>query len=94
MRAMAIMSNEVGPPAKVTLAMKVNTILEARGLSQVEAGEILGMPQPKVSALRNYKLRGISLERLLQALTDLGQHVDIVIQPSSAAIPAGVRVAA
>lgn len=91
---MEIQSSEIQASAKVTLAMKVNSILESRGLSQVEAGELLGMPQSKISALRNCKLRGISLERLLQALTDLGQHVDIVIQPSSAAIRPGVRVAA
>jgi hypothetical protein len=30
------------------------------------------MPQPKISAIRNYKLQGISLERLMHALTALG----------------------
>jgi Helix-turn-helix domain len=30
------------------------------------------LPQPKVSAIRKYKLRGISLERLMRALTALG----------------------
>lgn len=48
----------------------------------MEAGRLLGMSQPKVSALRNYKLRGISLERLLEALADLGQDVEIVVSSS------------
>jgi hypothetical protein len=52
------------------------------------------MPQPKVSAIHNYKLRGISLERLLQALADLDQHVEIVVSPSTPAVPPGIRVAA
>jgi len=69
--------------AKVTLAVKLNGLIAARGLSQIEAAEILGMSQPKISAIRNYKLQGISLERLMQALTALGQHVEIIVRSSS-----------
>jgi hypothetical protein len=47
-----------------------------------------------VSAIRNYRLRGISLERLMKALTALGQHVEIVITPSSKRAPARIDVAA
>ena len=77
---------------KTTLAVRLNRLIDARGLSQTEAGEILGMPQPKVSAIRNYKLRGISLERLLQALAAFGQQVEIVVRPSTADVPPGVSV--
>ena len=59
--------------AKAILAKKINGILARRGIGQVEAAVLLGMPQPKVSAIHNYKLRGISLERLMQALTALDQ---------------------
>jgi predicted XRE-type DNA-binding protein len=52
------------------------------------------MPQPKVSAIRNYKLRGISLERLMRALTALGQHVEIVVSPSTKEAPPRIEVAA
>jgi hypothetical protein len=52
------------------------------------------MPQPKVSAIRNYKLRGISLERLMRALTALGQHVEIVVSPSTQNAPPRIDVAA
>ena len=65
--------------AKAILAKKINDIVESRDITQVKVAGLLGMPQPKISAIRNYKLRGISLERLMQALTALGQHVEIVV---------------
>jgi predicted XRE-type DNA-binding protein len=80
--------------AKTILAKKINDIIVSRGLTQLDAAELLGMPQPKVSAIRNYKLRGISLERLMQALTALGQHVEIVVRPSGKNVPARIDVAA
>jgi hypothetical protein len=43
---------------------------------------ITGMTQPKVSQVRRYKLQNISLERLMQALVSLDQHVEIVVQPA------------
>jgi predicted XRE-type DNA-binding protein len=36
--------------------------------------------QPKVSALRHYKLAGFSMERLMTLLTALDQDVEIVIK--------------
>lgn len=80
--------------AKAILAKKINDIVDDRGLTQLKASSLLGLPQPKVSAIRNYKLRGISLERLMQALTALGQHVEIVVSPSSKRAPARIDVAA
>ena len=80
--------------AKERLAKKLNEIVQRQGLNQGEIAELLGMPQPKVSAIRNYKLNGISLQRLLVALTALGQHVEIVVRPSTHASPARIYVAA
>ena len=40
---------------------------------------MLGVTQPKVSALRNYKLAGFSVERLMNLLTALDQDIEIVI---------------
>lgn len=79
--------------AKTILAKMINDIVLRRGLTQVEVAALLGMPQPKISAIRNYKLRGISLERLMQALTALGQRIDIVVSPASHAAPARIEVA-
>jgi predicted XRE-type DNA-binding protein len=80
--------------AKSILAKKINDIAKKRGLTQLETARLLGMPQPKVSAIRNYKLAGISLERLMQALTTLGQHVEIVVRPSNKNMPPRIDVAA
>jgi predicted XRE-type DNA-binding protein len=80
--------------AKTILAKKINDILAGRGLTQTEAAALLGMPQPKVSAIRNYKLQGISLERLMQALTSLGQRVEIVVSPANKRTAARIDVAA
>lgn len=80
--------------AKTILAKKLNDIVAARNLTQSAAARLLGMPQPKISAIRNYKLRGISLERLMQALTALDQHVEIVVSPSTRRTPARIDVAA
>lgn len=78
---------------KATLASRLNALLDESGLSQSAAAQLLGMPQPKVSAIRNYKLRGISLERLMQALIALNQQVEIVVKPSRKAGHCSIRVA-
>ncbi len=53
-------------------------MLEERKLSQADAAKVLGVTQPKVSALRHYKLAGFSVERLMNLLTALDQDVEIV----------------
>lgn len=66
---------------KTRLALAISEIIRARRLRQVEAARILGIPQPKVSALVNYRLDGFSVERLMQFLTSLDQDVEIMIRP-------------
>lgn len=80
--------------AKAVLAKKINDIVMRRRLTQTEAARLLGMPQPKVSAIRTYKLRGISLERLMLALTALGQNVEIVVTAARGKVPPRIDVAA
>lgn len=79
---------------KAALALKLNELIDQRGLSQTEAAAITGMTQPKVSQVRRYKLQNISLERLMQALVSLDQHVEISVQPARKAHAAGIIVAA
>jgi predicted XRE-type DNA-binding protein len=67
---------------KTRLAMQVNELLKDRRLKQVEAAGVLGVPQPKVSALANYRLDGFSVEKLMEFLTLLNQEVEILIRPS------------
>jgi predicted XRE-type DNA-binding protein len=66
--------------AKLRLAYALNQVIEARKLSQADAVKLLGVTQPKVSALRHYKLAGFSVERLMNLLTALDQDVEIVIR--------------
>lgn len=65
---------------KLRLAYALNTIVDARRLTQAAAALRLGLNQPKVSALRNYKLEGFSVERLMTLLNALDQDVEIVIR--------------
>jgi predicted XRE-type DNA-binding protein len=81
--------------AKAELARQIRKIVESRGLTQVEAGEILGLAQPNVSILLSGRLKGFSVERLLTFLTALDQNVEIVITPKTTEQAHGViRVAA
>jgi predicted XRE-type DNA-binding protein len=66
--------------AKLRLAYALNQVLEQRKLSQAEAARVLGVTQPKVSALRNYKLAGFSVERLMNLLTALNQDIEILVK--------------
>ena len=65
---------------KVMLALAINEILQRRRVSQTEAGQQLGINQPKVSALLNLRLEGFSVERLMHFLTALDRDVEIVIR--------------
>jgi predicted XRE-type DNA-binding protein len=66
---------------KLRLAVEIVRVIDGRRLSQVAAAGLLGINQPKVSALKNYKLDGFSVERLLTFLLALGREVEIRIRP-------------
>ena len=66
--------------ARLHLAYALNQVIEARKLSQAAAAEALGSSQPRLSALRQYKLTGFSLERLMNLLTVVDHDVEIVIR--------------
>ena len=68
---------------KTRLAMAINGIVQGRKLRQAQTASLLGIPQPKVSALANYRLDGFSVERLMDFLTALDQDVEIIIRPRS-----------
>jgi len=67
------------------MAASLNTILAARKLTQAETARVLGVNQPKVSALKGYKLEGFSVERLMHFATALYHEVVIEIRPHAAA---------
>ena len=66
--------------AKAELAQRIIVILRERHLTQARAAEILGVDQPKISALSSGQLSGFSIERLMRFLMLLGQDVQIVVK--------------
>src|ERR1017187_7442123 len=70
---------------KLRLCFVINKILAERKLTQAEAARILGVNQPKISALKSYKLEGFSVERLMHFATALEHDVVIEIRPRRAA---------
>ena len=66
---------------KVRLAVEINRLLVSQRLTQVTAAERLEVSPSKISALKNYKLEGLSVERLMSFLLALGQDVEIRITP-------------
>ena len=67
--------------AKAVLVARICDIIAHRKLTQAKAADILGIDQPKVSALLRGKLDGFSTDRLFLFLNRLGQNVEIVIKP-------------
>ena len=67
--------------AKAELAIKITGIFRRDRLTQAQAAEILGVDQPKISALVRGRLAGFSIERLLRFLLLLGTDVSITIKP-------------
>jgi predicted XRE-type DNA-binding protein len=66
---------------KVQLAVEVNRLLRARGLTQSAAADLFGIRQPHVSELTRYRLDRFSVERLMEFLVGLGQDVEIRVRP-------------
>lgn len=78
--------------AKAELVQRITTIIAERKLTQVRAAKLLGIDQPKVSALLRGKLDGFSTDRLFRFLNALGSNVDIFIRPTRTGEAANTRV--
>ena len=79
--------------AKAELAHQIRLVIEKKKLSLSAAAELLGIDEPKVSALLRGKLTGFSTERLIRFLNALGREVEIVVKASRRA-HGSVRVVA
>jgi predicted XRE-type DNA-binding protein len=66
---------------KADLAIEINKLIKKRKLNQTEAAELLGLDQPKISALSRGRLSGFSVERLFKLLSILDQDIEIIIKP-------------
>jgi predicted XRE-type DNA-binding protein len=67
---------------KARLTLQIYRLVKTRGLKQAEAGKILGIKQPHVSALMRNRSGSFSVERLMEFLTALGQDVEITLRPT------------
>jgi predicted XRE-type DNA-binding protein len=76
---------------KAQLASHIRRILKRRRLTQTAAAELMGIDQPKVSALLNGRLGNFSSERLMRLLTALGHDVEIAVSPEPSS-PAHGRI--
>src|SRR5262245_48896702 len=65
--------------AKAQLVQRIGNLIAERKLTQVKAAGLLGLDQPKVSALVRGRVEGYSMDRLFKFLTALGQRVEIVV---------------
>ena len=67
---------------KARLTLQIHKIVKARGLTQTQAGQLLGIKQPHVSALMRNRAGNFSIGRLIEFLTALGQDVEITVKPT------------
>ena len=65
---------------KARLTLQIYRLIKARGLTQVQAGEVLGIKQPHVSSLMRGQSGAFSVERLMNFLAALGQDVQITVR--------------
>lgn len=79
---------------KAQLVFKIEGLMKARGLKQVDAAKVLGVKQPDISKMLRGEFRQFSVERLLRFLVALGQDVEIVVRPRKGRKIASLRVAA
>jgi predicted XRE-type DNA-binding protein len=80
--------------AKAELAAKILQIVNQRRLTQAAAGKLLGITQPKVSALLHGRLDGFSTDRLIRFLNALGCDVRITVSRPHPRKAGNVRVLA
>ncbi len=79
--------------AKAWLVQQIRDAIAGQKLTQARAAELLGLDQPKVSALVRGRVEGYSLDRLFKFLNLLGRQIEITVRPvTGGAVPAETRV--
>jgi predicted XRE-type DNA-binding protein len=71
---------------KAQLTLQIYKIVKARKLTQAQAGIVLGIRQPHVSALMRNRAGNFSVGRLFEFLTALGQDVTVTVKPTKKAV--------
>lgn len=68
--------------AKAKLAILIGNIITERKLTQKNAAEIMGIDQPKVSAILRGHLSGFTIDRLFRFLMAFGMDIIIEARPN------------
>lgn len=68
---------------KAKLTAQIHRLLKDQGLTQAEAAKLLGTTQAQVSALMRCRPVSVSVGRLMEFLTTLGQDVEVTIKPAN-----------
>ncbi|MGP1678023.1 MAG: helix-turn-helix domain-containing protein [Burkholderiales bacterium] len=63
--------------------------MKRRKLTQIRAGKLFGIPQPKLSNMLRGRFRGISETKMIECLTRLGRKVEIVVKAGARSKVAG-----
>jgi predicted XRE-type DNA-binding protein len=79
---------------KAQLVMKIAEILRARGWTQQQAAQVLGLTQPKLSRMLRGEFRGVSEIKMMECLVRLGRGVKIVVEPEGVKAAGRVEVVA
>jgi predicted XRE-type DNA-binding protein len=67
---------------KAKLTLQVHRLLTQLSITQADAAKLLGTTQPQVSALMALKPVSVSVGRLMEFLTVLGQDVQVTVKPT------------
>src|SRR6202035_780319 len=67
---------------KAQLTLQIYRLIRQLGITQAEAGKVLGIKQPHVSTLMRNRSGSFSVERLMEFLTALGQDIEITVRPA------------
>jgi predicted XRE-type DNA-binding protein len=68
---------------KAELTVQIYQLLKGRGLTQSEAAKLLGTTQAQVSTLMRCRPVSVSVGRLMEFLTILGQDVELTVKPTA-----------
>jgi len=68
---------------KAKLTVQIYQILKERKLTQTEAARLLGTTQAQVSALMRCRPVSVSVGKLMEFLTTLGQDVEVTVKPGA-----------
>jgi predicted XRE-type DNA-binding protein len=78
---------------KAELVQHIRELITKRKLTQAKAADMLGLDQPKVSALVRGNVSGYSIDRLFRFLNALGQQVEINVRdPNGSPVEAERRL--